>query len=82
MLRNDIKIRSSEGPEFDCYLVTPKDGRKVPAIVLASASHGVDQDLRAIADAFAEIGSRQCAFPPASTASTRSTNFCWSQAQG
>ena len=56
MLRNDIKIRSSEGPEFDCYLVTPKSERKVPAIVLASAIHGVDQDLRAIADEFASQG--------------------------
>jgi carboxymethylenebutenolidase len=56
LLKNDIKIRSSEGPEFDCYLVTPKTERKVPAIVLASAIHGVDQDLRAIADAFASHG--------------------------
>jgi carboxymethylenebutenolidase len=56
LLKNDIKIRSSEGPELDCYLVTPKTERKVPAIVLASAIHGVDQDLRAIADAFASHG--------------------------
>jgi carboxymethylenebutenolidase len=56
MLREDIKIRSSEGPEFDCYLVTPETEQKVPAIVLASAIHGVDKDLRAIADAFASRG--------------------------
>jgi carboxymethylenebutenolidase len=56
MLRNDIKIRSSEGPELDCYIVTPKAERKVPAIVLASAIHGVDNDLRAIADEFASHG--------------------------
>jgi carboxymethylenebutenolidase len=56
MLRNDIKIRSSEGPELDCYIVTPKAERKVPAIVLASAIHGVDKDLRAIADEFASHG--------------------------
>lgn len=56
LLRNDIKIRSSEGPEFDCYIVTPKGERKVPAIVLASAIHGVDKDLRAIADEFASRG--------------------------
>src|SRR5258706_10194893 len=56
MLRNDIKIRSSEGPEFDCYMVAPKAERKVPAIVLASAIHGVDKDLRAIADEFASHG--------------------------
>jgi len=56
MLRKDIKIRSSEGGEFDCYLVTPDGGGKVPAIVLASAVHGVDRDIRAIADEFAAHG--------------------------
>jgi carboxymethylenebutenolidase len=56
MLKRDIKVRSSEGGEFDCYLVTPQDGQKVPAIVLASAIHGVDQDLRGIADELASHG--------------------------
>jgi carboxymethylenebutenolidase len=56
MLKKDIKIRSSEGPQFDCYLVTPDGDRKVPAIVLASAIHGVDKDLRAIADDFGSRG--------------------------
>jgi carboxymethylenebutenolidase len=56
MLKKDIKIRSSEGPEFDCYLVTPQTERKVPAIVLASAIHGVDKDLRGIAEEFAARG--------------------------
>ena len=56
MLRNDIKIRSSEGSEFDCYLAIPEAAGKVPAIVLASAVHGVDQDIRAIADEFASHG--------------------------
>jgi carboxymethylenebutenolidase len=56
MLKQDIKIRSSEGPQFDCYLATPEGGPKVPAIVLASAIHGVDQDLRGIADEFAARG--------------------------
>jgi len=56
MLRKDIKIRSSEGGEFDCYLVTPDAEGKVPAVVLASAVHGVDQDIRAIADEFASRG--------------------------
>jgi carboxymethylenebutenolidase len=51
-----IKIRSREGGEFDCYIATPVSGGKVPAIVLASAVHGVDQDMRAIADAFASHG--------------------------
>src|ERR1700688_3914252 len=56
-----VKIRSSEGGEFDCYLVAPKtDAPKsdemMPAIVLASAVHGVDADIRAIADEFAANG--------------------------
>jgi carboxymethylenebutenolidase len=56
MLKKDIKIRSSEGPEFDCYVVTAETEQKVPAIVLASAIHGVDKDLRGIADKFASRG--------------------------
>ena len=56
MERREIMIRSSEGPQFDCYLVTPSTSQKVPAIVLASAIHGVDRDLRAIADEFAARG--------------------------
>jgi carboxymethylenebutenolidase len=55
-----IKIRSIAGGEFDCYLVTPKGDpqadAKVPAIVLASAVHGVDTDICAIADEFAANG--------------------------
>jgi carboxymethylenebutenolidase len=56
MQKKDIKIRSVEGKDFDCYVVTPDGSDKVPAIVLASAIHGVDSDLRAIADAFAQKG--------------------------
>jgi carboxymethylenebutenolidase len=56
MQRSDIKIRSRDGGEFDCYLVIPQANRKVPAIVLASAVHGVDKDIRAIADEFASHG--------------------------
>ena len=56
MLRKDTKIRSSEGPQIDCYIVTPETEKKVPAVVLASAIHGVDRDLRSIADEFASRG--------------------------
>ena len=56
MTKQDIRIKSSGSGEFDCYLVTPDAPGKVPAIVLASAIHGVDADLRAIADAFAAKG--------------------------
>ena len=51
-----VKIRSSEGGEFDCYLNAPKADAPMPAIVLASAVHGVDADIRAIADEFAASG--------------------------
>lgn len=57
MAGKDIKIRSSGGGgEFDCYLAMPGGDAKVPAIVLASAIHGVDADIRAIADEFATLG--------------------------
>jgi carboxymethylenebutenolidase len=56
MMKKDIKIRSGDGGEFDCYLVAPDTKDKVPAIVLASAIHGVDADLRGIADDFASRG--------------------------
>jgi carboxymethylenebutenolidase len=56
LTKQDLRIRSGEGPEFDCYLVTPETKRKAPAIVLASAIHGVDKDLRSIADEFASHG--------------------------
>ncbi len=52
----DVKIRASGGGEFNCYLVTPKADAAVPAMVLASAVHGVDADIRAIADEFAADG--------------------------
>jgi len=56
MLKRNIRIPASEGREFDCYLVTPAAEQPVPAIVLASAIHGVDDDLRRIADEFASSG--------------------------
>ena len=56
MQRKDIKIRSRDGGDFDCYLVTPDAAGQVPAIVLASAVHGVDKDIRSIADEFASNG--------------------------
>ena len=56
MQKQDIKIRSVEGKDFDCYVVTPDVQGKVPAIVLASAVHGVDGDIRRIADEFGAAG--------------------------
>jgi carboxymethylenebutenolidase len=51
-----IKVRLSEGGGFDCYLNVPEIRRQVPAVVLASAVHGVDADIVAIADEFAARG--------------------------
>jgi len=56
MSGKDIKIQSSEGKEFDCYIVTPAGDKKVPAVVLAASIHGVDGDLRALADEFGSHG--------------------------
>src|SRR5690349_3396701 len=52
----NVRIRSSQGGEFDCYLSASRSAAKLPAIVLASAVHGVNDDLRAIADEFAVHG--------------------------
>src|ERR1700693_4391514 len=56
MQGKNVRVRSSEGGEFDCYLVTPRARAKVPAVVIASAVHGVNEDVRAIADEFASRG--------------------------
>src|SRR5690242_9631284 len=52
----DVKVRSSDGGEFGCYLALPDAARKTSAVVLACAVYGVDADLRQIADEFAAQG--------------------------
>jgi carboxymethylenebutenolidase len=56
MSGTSVKIPARDGGEFDCYIVTPDDGGRVPAVVLASAVHGVDEDIRAVADELAGNG--------------------------
>ena len=57
MAGSTIRIRSSAGDgELDCYLAVPATDGKAPAIVLASAVHGVDKDVRDLADEFAAHG--------------------------
>jgi carboxymethylenebutenolidase len=51
-----VKVRASGGGEFDCYVIAPKSDTPFPAIVLASAIHGVDSDIKEIADEFAAKG--------------------------
>jgi carboxymethylenebutenolidase len=58
----NVRLRSSEGGEFDCYLAAPRTSATVPAMVIASAVHGVNEDVRALADEFAERG-YLCAAP-------------------
>jgi carboxymethylenebutenolidase len=55
-MKKDLRIRSAEGKDFDCYVATPDSRARTPAMVLASAIHGVNGDLRAIADEFAARG--------------------------
>src|SRR5262245_24920148 len=56
MAGNTIRISSSEGGEFDCYLALPVEERRVPAMVIGSAVHGITADIRALADEFASHG--------------------------
>src|SRR5436309_9898958 len=56
MRGRSVRVRWSGGGEFDCYRVPPRARAKVPAIVIASAVHGVNADVRAIADEFASRG--------------------------
>jgi carboxymethylenebutenolidase len=56
MSGQDVKIRSRDGGEFDCYIAKPAVADKAPAIVIASAVQGVDPDIRGLADAFAAHG--------------------------
>jgi carboxymethylenebutenolidase len=51
-----IKVRAGEGGEFDCYLAAPRAGAKAPALVIASAVHGVNEDVRELAEEFAVHG--------------------------
>lgn len=54
---NHVKIKSSSGAgEFDCHLALPAGTAKAPAVVMASAVHGVNADIRGIADEFAAKG--------------------------
>src|SRR5467141_3672471 len=51
-----VKVPSREGGEFDCYLAMADGTGPVPGVVLASAVHGVDADIMAIADELAAGG--------------------------
>ncbi|MEI6321211.1 MAG: dienelactone hydrolase family protein, partial [Pseudomonadota bacterium] len=52
----DLRIKATGGGEFDCHLALPAAPGKAPAIVLAAAVHGVDEDIRSIAAEVASMG--------------------------
>ena len=56
MRGEDITIPSSAHGRFSCYISAPRSVALTAAVVLASTVRGVDGDLRAIADEFAEKG--------------------------
>ena len=56
MQKRDLKLTAADGKAVDCHFILPDGGAKVPAMVLASAIHGVDNDLRGIAEEFAARG--------------------------
>jgi carboxymethylenebutenolidase len=56
MKRKNIQVPSAGGKSLDCYVAAPEGKELVPAIVVCSAIHGVDEDLRGIADEFAAKG--------------------------
>jgi carboxymethylenebutenolidase len=56
MAGETIQIHGRADSDFDCYLTLPQADGPVPAVVLASAVHGVDKDLRDLADEFASYG--------------------------
>ena len=51
-----LRIAATGGGQFDCFLGLPEAKHPVPAIVLASAIHGVDEDLQDIAREFVARG--------------------------
>ena len=56
MTGHTVRVRATTGGAFDCYLATPAGTAPTPAVIMASAVHGVDADIRGIADAFAARG--------------------------
>lgn len=55
MAGKDIKVASSDGGEFDCYLATPDTGRG-PGVIIIAAVTGVGPDMRAMTDSLAANG--------------------------
>ena len=50
MSGTQVAVRTHDGAAFDCYVALPAGDEPTPAVVLASSIHGVDADLRDIAE--------------------------------
>lgn len=55
MAGSDVKVKSIEDGEFDCYLAAPAGG-KGPAVIIIAAVTGVGPDIRKMADDLAASG--------------------------
>lgn len=55
MSGSDVKVKSSEGSEFDCYLATPDSGTG-PGVIVIAAVTGVGPDMREMTDDLAANG--------------------------
>ncbi|MDA0239796.1 MAG: dienelactone hydrolase family protein [Proteobacteria bacterium] len=55
MSGSDVKVKSSEGSEFDCYLATPESGTG-PGVIVVAAVTGVGPDMREMTDDLAAHG--------------------------
>jgi carboxymethylenebutenolidase len=55
MAGSEIKVQSSEGGAFDCYLATPASGTG-PGVIIIAAVTGVGPDMKAMADDLASNG--------------------------
>ncbi len=56
IVTSELRVRSSDGEAFACYLAMPRVEHPVPAAVLACSIYGVDTDLREIAHELARNG--------------------------
>ena len=56
MPARSVRVPSRSGGDFDCYVFVPDGEGPTSAVVLASAVHGLDADIRALADDFGRQG--------------------------
>ncbi len=52
----DVRFTTRDGETFDGYLTGPNGAAKAPGILLITALFGTDQEMRDLADAWADDG--------------------------